>query len=101
MGLAPLTLFTVTPLIVRNQRILTAWDARHRAAQPLRSPKTRPAAQTLTALAAYRHNSAPNRSHPIHTARPASASLGVPRTFRTADPRGFSAEGTGSIAREI
>ena len=26
---------------------------------------------------------------------------GVPRTFRTADPRGFSAEGTGSIAREI
>lgn len=26
---------------------------------------------------------------------------GVPRTFRTADPLGFSAEGMGSIAREI
>ena len=28
MGLAPLTLFTVTLLIVRNQRILAAWNAR-------------------------------------------------------------------------
>jgi hypothetical protein len=45
MGLAPLMLFTVTLLIVRNQRILTAWDARQednarRAARGL-PPKTR------------------------------------------------------------
>ena len=29
MGLAPLMLFTATLLVVRNQRILHAWDARH------------------------------------------------------------------------
>jgi hypothetical protein len=45
MGLAPLMLFTVTLLVVRNQRILTAWNARQeetqrRAAKGL-PPKTR------------------------------------------------------------
>ena len=45
MGLAPLMLFTVTLLIVRNQRILAAWDTRQeenarRAAKGL-PPKTR------------------------------------------------------------
>jgi hypothetical protein len=45
MGLAPLMLFTVTLLIVRNQRILIAWDARQeenarRAARGL-PPRTR------------------------------------------------------------
>ena len=45
MGLAPLLLFTTTLLIVRNQRILTAWQARQegnqrRAAAGL-PPKTR------------------------------------------------------------
>jgi hypothetical protein len=45
MGLAPLMLFTTTLLIVRNQRILAAWNARQqendrRAAQGL-PPKTR------------------------------------------------------------
>jgi hypothetical protein len=45
MGLAPLTLFATTLLIVRNQRILRAWDARQeetqrRAAKGL-PPKTR------------------------------------------------------------
>jgi hypothetical protein len=45
MGLAPLILFTTTLLIVRNQRILAAWNARqqdnqHRAAKGL-PPKTR------------------------------------------------------------
>jgi hypothetical protein len=45
MGLAPLTLFVATLLVVRNQRILAAWDARqeenqHRAAAGL-PPKTR------------------------------------------------------------
>jgi hypothetical protein len=45
MGLAPLMLFTATLLIVRNQRILTAWDARQeenqrRAAKGL-PPRTR------------------------------------------------------------
>jgi hypothetical protein len=55
MGLAPLMLFTTTLLIVRNQRILTAWTARQeenerRAAQGL-PPKTRRRRRTtLTAL---------------------------------------------------
>jgi hypothetical protein len=45
MGLAPLMLFTTTLLITRNQRVLTAWDARQeentrRAARGL-PPKTR------------------------------------------------------------
>ena len=45
MGLAPLMLFTTNLLIVRNQRILTAWNSRQeenqrRAAQGL-PPKTR------------------------------------------------------------
>jgi hypothetical protein len=45
MGLTPLMLFTVTLLVVRNQRILTAWNARQqdnqrRAARGL-PPKTR------------------------------------------------------------
>ena len=45
MGLAPLMLFTATLLVARNQRILTAWNARQeenqrRAARGL-PPKTR------------------------------------------------------------
>jgi hypothetical protein len=45
MGLAPLMLFTVTLLVVRNQRILAAWNSRQednarRAAKGL-PPKTR------------------------------------------------------------
>jgi len=57
MGLAPLMLFTTALLIVRNQRILHAWNARqqenqHRAAKGL-SPKTRRRRRkTLTAAAA-------------------------------------------------
>jgi hypothetical protein len=56
MGLAPLMLFTVTLLVVRNQRILTAWSARQeenqrRAATGL-PPKTRKRRRkTLAALA--------------------------------------------------
>jgi hypothetical protein len=56
-GLAPLMLFTTTLLIVRNQRILTAWNARQaentrRAAAGL-PPRTRKRRRkTLTALAA-------------------------------------------------
>jgi hypothetical protein len=55
MGLAPLMLFTATLLIVRNQRILHAWNARQqenqrRAASGL-PPKTRKRRRkTLTAL---------------------------------------------------
>ena len=33
MGLTPLMLFTVTLLIVRNQRILAAWNARQEETQ--------------------------------------------------------------------
>jgi hypothetical protein len=57
MGLAPLMLFTVTLLIVRNQRILRAWDARQeenarRAARGL-PPRTRKRRRkTLATLAA-------------------------------------------------
>jgi hypothetical protein len=57
MGLTPLTLFTTTLLIVRNQRILHAWNARQeetqrRAAAGL-PPKTRRRRRTtLAALAA-------------------------------------------------
>jgi hypothetical protein len=57
MGLTPLMLFTVTLLAVRNQRILTAWDARQednarRAARGL-PPKTRKRRRkTLTTTAA-------------------------------------------------
>ena len=36
MGLAPLMLFTVTLLAVRNQRILTAWNARQEENPPRR-----------------------------------------------------------------
>jgi hypothetical protein len=56
MGLAPIMLFTVTLLAVRNQRILTAWNARQedntrRAAKGL-PPKTRKRRRkTLTDLA--------------------------------------------------
>jgi hypothetical protein len=57
MGLAPLMLFTMTLLIVRNQRILTAWNTRQeenqrRAAAGL-PPKTRKRRRkTLTGTAA-------------------------------------------------
>jgi hypothetical protein len=57
MGLTPLMLFTATLLIVRNQRILHAWNARqednqHRAAAGL-PPKTRKRRRkTLAGLAA-------------------------------------------------
>ena len=57
MGLAPLMLFTVTLLAVRNQRILTAWDARQqenarRAAKGLPPKTRRRRRRTLTALTA-------------------------------------------------
>ena len=56
MGLTPLMLFAVTLLVVRNQRILAAWNARQadnarRAAAGL-PPKTRKRRRkALTALA--------------------------------------------------
>jgi hypothetical protein len=57
MGLTPLTLFTTTLLIVRNQRILTAWNTRQeenqrRAAAGLPPKTRRRRRKTLTALAA-------------------------------------------------
>ena len=57
MGLTPLMLFTTALLVVRNQRILAAWNTRQaenarRAAAGL-PPKTRSRRRkTLTALAA-------------------------------------------------
>jgi hypothetical protein len=57
MGLAPLTLFTATLLVVRNQRILHAWNARQEENQrraaaglPLKTRKRR--RKTLAGLAA-------------------------------------------------
>ena len=57
MGLAPLMLFTTTLLIVRNQRILAAWNARQaentrRAAAGLPPKTRRRRRKTLTALTA-------------------------------------------------
>ena len=57
MGLTPLMLFATTLLIVRNQRILTAWNARQaenarRAAAGLPPKTRRRRRKTLTALAA-------------------------------------------------
>jgi hypothetical protein len=57
MGLAPLMLFTTTLLIVRNQRILAAWNTRQqenarRAAQGLPPKTRRRRRKTLTKLAA-------------------------------------------------
>jgi hypothetical protein len=56
MGLAPLMLFTMTLLVVRNQRILAAWNARQeenarRAAAGLPPKTRRRRRKTLTALA--------------------------------------------------
>ena len=55
MGLAPLMLFTTTLLVVRNQRILAAWNARQeetarRAAKGLPPKTRRRRRKTLTAL---------------------------------------------------
>ena len=57
MGLAPLMLFTTTLLIVRNQRILAAWNARQeetqrRAAAGLPPKTRRRRRKTLASLAA-------------------------------------------------
>ena len=57
MGLAPLMLFTTTLLIVRNQRILQAWNARQeenerRAAKGLPPKTRRRRRRSLAALAA-------------------------------------------------
>jgi hypothetical protein len=57
MGLAPLMLFTTTLLIVRNQRILTAWNARQednarRAAAGLPPRTRRRRRKTLASLTA-------------------------------------------------
>jgi hypothetical protein len=57
MGLAPLMLFTTTLLVVRNQRILNAWDARQeenqrRAASGLPPRTRRRRRKTLAGLAA-------------------------------------------------
>jgi len=57
MGLTPLMLFTVTLLIVRNQRVLAAWHARHeenqrRAAKGLPPKTRRRRRKTLAGLAA-------------------------------------------------
>jgi hypothetical protein len=56
MGLAPLTLFTTVLLIVRNQRILAAWNTRQeenarRAARGLPPKTRRRRRKTITALA--------------------------------------------------
>jgi hypothetical protein len=64
MGLAPLTLFTVTLLIVRNQRILAAWNARQednarRAAGCPENPQAPP-----------HHPAGPRRRAPVTRPRP-------------------------------
>ena len=56
MGLMPLMLFVTTLLVVRNQRVLTAWNTRQeentrRAAKGLPPKTRRRRRKTLTALA--------------------------------------------------
>ena len=81
-GLAPLTLWIACLLVVRNQRILTAWDARQhddarRAAAGL-PPRTRKRRRTtLAQLAAGRHN---------HPARPAATTAARSRSQAPARP---------------
>jgi len=55
MGLAPLTLFTVTLLIVRNQRILAAWNARQEEKHPPRSQGPAPEIPGAGAARPSRH----------------------------------------------
>ena len=80
MGLTPLMLFTTTLLIVRNQRILAAWDARQaenarRAAAGL-PPKTRqtPPQDTRpprhSAALAREHTRTPGQHPPRHPGSP-------------------------------
>ena len=92
MGLTPLTLFAVTLLVVRNQRILAAWDARQaknarRAAAGL-PPRTRKRRRkTLTALATA--HGRPSRQPPPHRrTAPAASTSARPRnhTGRAARP---------------
>ena len=77
MGLAPLMLFATTLLIVRNQRILAAWNARQeenerRAAAGL-PPKTRNAAARPSPASPRRHNPGPSRPrNSTRRARPAA-----------------------------
>ncbi len=83
MGLAPLMLFTATLLVVRNQRILAAWNTRQEENPPRRQglpPKTRRRRRkTLTALTAAALTPAGSRPAPAppqhdtraaHAARP-------------------------------
>ncbi len=73
MGLAPLMLFTTTLLIVRNQRILTAWSTRQQ--ENARRAAPGPAAQ----------DPAPPPQDPHHTRRRAALARQLPpRTRMTA-----------------
>ena len=95
MGLAPLMLFATTLLIVRNQRILAAWNARQaenarRAAAGL-PPKTRKRRRkTLASLAAtaaaitLRHPSAQPRRHAPASRQPSHGDTRAAPTSRTA-----------------
>ena len=103
MGLAPLLLFTTTLLIVRNQRILTAWNARQqentrRATQGL-PPRTPAPAPQDAHHARSRHQTALNqattpahangtRHHHLRTpAQPAAACPETTPDTQKATPR--------------
>ena len=99
MGLAPLMLFATTLLIVRNQRILTAWNARQaenarRAAAGL-PPKTRPGAATHSLrsppppgppLTADRQNGTHPNASTSTAGRQRQHAPNQPRTHRTRPP---------------
>lgn len=74
MGLAPLMLFTTVLLVVRNQRILAAWNARQEQTQrraaaglPPENPQTTPQAprraHRRAALTRNRHDQEPRARH--------------------------------------
>ena len=77
MGLAPLTLWLACLLAVRNQRILTAWDARQADERP---PRRGRAAARKPAAAAARPSPAspPQRRHNPSATHPATVT-GTPQ----------------------
>ena len=98
MGLTPLMLFAMTLLAVRNQRILTAWDARQaentrRAAAGLPPKTRRRRRKTLTVLAAP-HGRPSRRARPHAGTAPATNTPAAPEhRTRTAPPRPETAPG--------
>jgi len=104
MGLAPLMLFVTTLLVVRNQRILTSWNARqeenqrrpapenphtapHDPRRPRRqTPLTPTATTTSRARHQHPHHTATGRQHARRQHKPGLGPAGAPEGASTAHP---------------